>query len=270
MHLMFNSISLYYLGPQVEGLFGSQKFIFIYLASGIFSNVASYSFGIHGAGASGSIFGLIGLMVVYGHRLGGSFGGAIRQQMLIWAVAGFIYGFVMGADNVAHAGGFVAGAALAYVIPAEEPTLARSALIWNITAIVCALVVVASFGMVAKNYGNAQAESSIMQSFESAARLEDEFRRSANWKTPADGDPRELASRLRTAASSLNRYADLDSRSQQICARLVDLANKRAAALDAAGAGGAPVAEANNQEIQSAFEEYLAWWHAKRRELGLE
>src|SRR6185436_19765149 len=112
MHLLFNSSALYQIGPQVEELYSSQKFVFLYLATGVFSAFASFAFNIGGAGASGSIFGLIGLMVVYGYRQGGSYGKAIMRQMLTWAVIGFFFGMIIGANNVAHAAGFAAGAGL--------------------------------------------------------------------------------------------------------------------------------------------------------------
>src|ERR1041384_3910785 len=40
MHLLFNSMALYQIGPQVEELFGPAKFIFIYLATGIAAGIA--------------------------------------------------------------------------------------------------------------------------------------------------------------------------------------------------------------------------------------
>ena len=272
MHLMFNSMALYNVGPQVEALYGSQKFILIYLGTGIGSNIVDFSFGVTGAGASGAIFGLIGLLAVYGHRQGGSFGNGLRRQMLIWAALGVGLGFIMGFDNYAHIGGFIAGAAMAYVIPAEEPTIARSALIWNITAIACALVVVASFAMVAKNYGNSQKKAAIYRSYESVARLEKAFIKGFKWKLPGDGDPQALATQLRTAASGVSRVSEIDGQSNEICGRLVDMAGKRAALLDSAKTNPAAITESNSNygEVDAAFKEYLAWWQGKTRELGIE
>ena len=107
MHLMFNSSALFSIGPQVEAIFGSKKFVFAYVATGIASGIASLLFLPGGtAGASGAIFGLIGLMAVYGYRLGGSFGRALTRQMLIWAGIGIMFGFFIGANNVAHVGGW--------------------------------------------------------------------------------------------------------------------------------------------------------------------
>jgi rhomboid protease GluP len=273
MHLMFNSLALYNVGPQVEALYGSQKFILIYLGTGIISNIVDFSFGIQGAGASGALFGLIGLLAVYGHRQGGTFGNALRRQMLIWAAFGIVLGFMFGWDNYAHIGGFIAGAAMAYAITAEEPTIARSALIWNITAIACALVVVASFAMVAKNYGNSQRKAAVGRSYGSVQRLAIVLDSAFNWRgRPEDGDPQALATKLRTAASGVERIPDIDTQLSDICRRLVDQAGRRAALLDAAKTNPEALRESNSNhgELDAAIKDYRAWLESKARELGIE
>jgi rhomboid protease GluP len=154
IHLLFNSFALYQIGPLVEETYGSQKFIFLYLATGLVSNIGSYLFLVNGAGASGSIFGLIGLMAVYGYRQGGPFGRGLMRQMLIWAAFGLMMGFSMSnVDNVGHIGGMVAGAALGFAVRPSEPSTARGALAWNAAAVGSAALVAISFVMVAMNYG---------------------------------------------------------------------------------------------------------------------
>ena len=112
--------------------------MFAYVATGIASGIASLLLLPGGtAGASGAIFGLIGLMAVYGYRLGGSFGRALMRQMLIWAGIGIMFGFFIGANNVAHVGGFIAGGALGFVLAPDAPTTASSAVRWNGAAIGC-------------------------------------------------------------------------------------------------------------------------------------
>src|SRR6185436_18242682 len=157
MHLMFNSSALFSIGPQVEGTFGSQKFVFAYVGTGTTSAFASYLFlPNQTAGASGAIFGLIGLMAVYGYRLGGSFGRAVMRQMLIWAGIGIVFGFFIGANNVAHIGGFIAGGALGFVLAADSPSIASSAARWNGTAIACIGLVAISFVMAGRVFGTEQ------------------------------------------------------------------------------------------------------------------
>ena len=152
IHIMFNSLALYQIGPLVEEVYGSQKFIFIYVVTGLASSLCSYVFQINGAGASGAIFGLIGLMAVYGYRLGGSAGRALMRQMLIWAAFAVIVTF-SSANQVAHIGGFIAGAAMGFLIKGEHPATSRETLAWNAAAICSALLVVVSFVMIAVHYG---------------------------------------------------------------------------------------------------------------------
>ena len=194
--------------------------------------------------------------------------------MLIWAVIGIGLGFVMGWDNYAHIGGFIGGAGLAYIITAEEPTVARSALIWNIIAITCALVVVVSFGMVAKNYGNSQRKEALRRSYNSVQRLEGALIPAFKWRgRPEDGDSQVLASRLRTAASGVERVSGIDDpRADEVCKRLVDLAGKRAAVLDEAKTNLQAITPENSnyRDVEVALDNYLAWWEARAEEIGLK
>ena len=58
-------------------------------------------------GASGSIFGLLAALIVFGRKGGHS---ALSAQLWQWAVLMFVMGFVMqGVNNWAHLGGFAGG-----------------------------------------------------------------------------------------------------------------------------------------------------------------
>ncbi len=152
VHLLFNCIALQQIGPQVEAIYGARKLISLYVAMGVLSSVCSYAFGINGAGASGAIFGLIGVMAVHGWRIGGPTGRALMQQMLTWAAFSVIATLGIG-NQAAHVGGFVSGAAFALVIEAAPPVMTRAARAWTVAAICSAALVVVSFGMVAAHYG---------------------------------------------------------------------------------------------------------------------
>ena len=127
LHLLFNLYALYFLGPQVEGLFGHRRFTAIYLIGGLFGSLASYAFvNSDSAGASGAIFGLVGALTVYFLRYRDQFGArakSILQNMVVIIVINFIFGLSSpGIDNWGHLGGLVGGALVAWgLIPRYLP-----------------------------------------------------------------------------------------------------------------------------------------------------
>lgn len=65
-HLAVNCLSLYSIGPSVEKWFGKDRFIALYLTSGLLGNVASYCFlPLPSIGASGAVFGLLGALAFF-------------------------------------------------------------------------------------------------------------------------------------------------------------------------------------------------------------
>jgi len=121
MHLLFNSYALFAFGMEVERLYGSGRFLAIYLLAGLGGSLISFAFGPNlSAGASGAIFGLLGTMVAYFRRHRETFGAWGRQRLVnLLGVAGLnlVLGFtVPGIDNLAHLGGMVSGAILGWAL----------------------------------------------------------------------------------------------------------------------------------------------------------
>lgn len=277
MHLMFNSSALFSIGPQVEGIFGSQKFVFAYVGTGTASAFASYLFLPAGtAGASGAIFGLIGLMAVYGYRQGGSFGRALMRQMLIWAAIGIMFGFFIGANNVAHVGGFVAGGALGFVLEPDAPSVARSAIRWNAAAIACVAVVAVSFVMAGRVYGAEQEKDNQRETLTRRFERAREFAQAVgNAGDSIDGSFKlnlapggvtriravEMASEFRRIAGDLEKTPAIDDRSSAIRNRLIELLKNRATAFDQAVSDSmiAAAITADRQAFTAVFNEYREW-----------
>jgi len=277
MHLMFNSSALFSIGPQVEGVFGSQKFVFAYVGTGTASAFASFLFLPNdSAGASGAIFGLIGLMAVYGYRQGGSLGRALMRQMLIWAGIGIMFGFFIGANNVAHVGGFVAGAALGFVLAPDGPSTASSAHRWNAAAIGCVALVAVSFAMAGRVYGAEQEKASqretVVRRYERAREFAEAVGKAGGSieasfdlkrEPPAATRNRvvEIAADLRSIAGELDKAPTIDDRSAAIKNRLVELINKRATAFDQAvnDAMIAAAVSSDREAFTAAFNEYSDW-----------
>jgi rhomboid protease GluP len=128
LHLLFNMYALFQLGIQVEATYGPRRFVAIYLLSGVSGAVFSYMFtnGLS-AGASTSIFGLFGALVVYFYKHRELFGRMGQQQLVnlgVILLINVIYGLSPGAsvDNWGHAGGFIGGVILAwFMCPRYEP-----------------------------------------------------------------------------------------------------------------------------------------------------
>lgn len=121
MHLLFNSYALFIFGMEVERLYGSTRFLAIYLLAGLWGSLASFAFGPElSAGASGAIFGLLGTMLAFFRRHRETFGDWGRQRLLnLWGVAVFnlVLGFtVPGIDNLAHLGGLLSGVLLGWLL----------------------------------------------------------------------------------------------------------------------------------------------------------
>ena len=158
LHLFFNSYALWMVGPQVEKLYGSARFVLLYVLTGVAGVVGSYFYhpDVISAGASGAIFGLFGVLAVFGLKYRKTippfFKKAVGAGVVPVIVINLIIGFSIPAiDNSAHISGLLAGALLALLIPFHEPGAETGrGLITAQAAIV--LVVCASFYQAARNY----------------------------------------------------------------------------------------------------------------------
>jgi rhomboid protease GluP len=121
LHITFNMLAVYQVGPLVERLFGPYRFFLIYTLSGLFGALVSTLMGTHlTVGASGAIFGLMGALIYYGHRIGEL---PRFLPILRWAVINFLLGMVTSqVDNWGHAGGFAGGVliTMAFMVPQDR------------------------------------------------------------------------------------------------------------------------------------------------------
>ena len=122
LHIVFNMWVLMDLGPQIEELYGSARFLFIYVVCGIGGYVLSSAFWHFSVGGSGAIVGLIGVMLALttgrqsiGMRM-------LRSQLIRWLIYLAIWGLVVpGIDNYAHAGGLATGFILGKIMTDRPP-----------------------------------------------------------------------------------------------------------------------------------------------------
>jgi membrane associated rhomboid family serine protease len=158
LHIIFNSYALWIVGPQVEKLYGSARFVILYILTGIAGVAGSYLFHPFSisAGASGAIFGLFGVLLVFGIRYRESippfFKRAVGTGVLPVILLNLVIGFTIpGIDNSAHIGGLLGGAVLAALVPFQKPGAPEIPIFRAVQMTLLALVALCFFN-VAKNY----------------------------------------------------------------------------------------------------------------------
>jgi membrane associated rhomboid family serine protease len=188
LHLLVNMYSLWMIGPYVEKLYGSAKFVFFWVLTGIAGVVASYltvrpslatgslsrfifKFSDDpSAGASGALFGLVGVLFVFGikfrRELPEGFKRAFGTGLLPIIVLNLFIGFIGRRliDNAAHLGGMFAGAALALVVQYRRPGEGQgNPLVWRVLQIAALLVVALSFVKVVQHFNKPQLQHQVTQ-----------------------------------------------------------------------------------------------------------
>ncbi len=159
LHIGMNTWAFLDLGPPLEELYGSARYLFLYVATGIIGYVFSTAVDIAlrrpgaSVGASGAIMGLLGLYLAVSGRRGGAYFQSIRRQMLQWVVIIFAFGFLMGGiDNAAHLGGLASGYLFGRIFADREPADAIERRRAILLALAALLVVVGSFAEMILHY----------------------------------------------------------------------------------------------------------------------
>ncbi|WP_243290557.1 rhomboid family intramembrane serine protease [Bacillus sp. FJAT-47783] len=126
LHLLMNSFALYYIGVAVEKMYGSLRFLFIYLFAGITGTIASFVFSpAISAGASGAIFGLFGSLLLLGLLKPNLFFRTIGPNILIVIAINLSLGFAIpNIDNAGHIGGLIGGFVAALIV--QLPKMSRN------------------------------------------------------------------------------------------------------------------------------------------------
>jgi rhomboid protease GluP len=116
IHLALNMFVLLSSGAVIERLFGSVRFLLLYLCAGLSGSMASLLWNpvVNSAGASGAIFGIFGGLLAFVANPRNGVPAAImneqRNNVLFFAMYNLAFGFAhSGIDNAAHVGGLVGG-----------------------------------------------------------------------------------------------------------------------------------------------------------------
>ena len=129
LHIAFNSYALLQVGILVEYVYGSARFLVIYLTALVAGGLAAYYWTIGSdvatAGASGAIMGVFGAMGVLGFKIPHA-RSALLQSALFPIVLTLGNGLRPGSNisNAGHVGGLIAGVLIAAVMtPARAAAL---------------------------------------------------------------------------------------------------------------------------------------------------
>ncbi len=151
LHIGFNMMVLLDVGPVVEELYGSARYLFVYIFTGMFGFALSMFF--HPAvGASGALMGLIGVMIAVTTKRGGAAMKALRSRLISWVVTIFVMGYFLNADNYAHFGGLAAGFILGKLMADREPQNPSERNRAYLLGWIAGLVTVASFVLMYMHY----------------------------------------------------------------------------------------------------------------------
>ena len=177
-HVLINMYGLWIIGPWVEKLYGSAKFVAFWVATGVAGVLASYLTVIPGAnpgligsfliktgdqvpsaGASGALFGLVGVLFVFGLKyrrelpegFKRAFGTGMLPVILLNLGIGFLGRNII--DNAAHLGGLLSGAALASFVSYKRPGKPTGVtIVWRVLQIAALILVLTCFAMAARHF----------------------------------------------------------------------------------------------------------------------
>jgi rhomboid protease GluP len=122
-HVAFNMWALYVNGLLAERIFGSSRYLLIYLVAGAGGSLASLLWHpvVNGAGASGAIFGVLGALIAFFVKKEGGVPASVIKPQLTSASVFVAYSLLnaaryAGIDNAAHIGGLVCGFVMGFLL----------------------------------------------------------------------------------------------------------------------------------------------------------
>ena len=153
LHIVFNMWVLMDIGPMVEELYGSARYLFLFVATGAAGYLLSSFLGHLSVGASGALLGLIGVLLAATTGRKNLAAQALRSALIRWLIYIGVLGFIFsGTDNAAHFGGLVAGYLLGRLmvdrLPADVSERRRADMLgWiaGIAVVVCFVFMVLSY-----------------------------------------------------------------------------------------------------------------------------
>ena len=293
LHVLVNMYSLWMLGPYVEKLYGSAKFTVFWVLTGIAGVVGSYLTVVPelatnslarfifkpgdgpSAGASGALFGLVGVLFVFGikfrRELPEGFKRAFGTGMVPIIVINLVIGYAGRGyiDNAAHLGGLLSGAALAAFVQYRRPDQhSRTTTVWRVLQILALSIVVISFYKVVRNFNKPlPIPSSMLHTVDPAEQLRVQYFASISRAQEAVSAliHEQDSSTLGSAMQILNQTSVPDPPSAELRDRLVKIMGQMVESTAASGASkdgprrSGPLDPKLIEEYDKWQKDYEAW-----------
>ncbi|HEX9140476.1 MAG TPA: rhomboid family intramembrane serine protease [Steroidobacteraceae bacterium] len=132
LHILLNMWAFWNIGPLAERLFGSRRFLVLYVFAGLCGSEASllWNPAVNSAGASGAIFGVLGGLLAFmlnpKTKIPASVSASQRNSALAFIAYNLINGVShAGIDNACHIGGLIGGLAMGWLLSQPLDAAAR-------------------------------------------------------------------------------------------------------------------------------------------------
>jgi rhomboid protease GluP len=152
LHIGFNMFALFDLGPLVESLYGPAKFITAYFVTGACGFALSSAAGHLSLGASGALFGLLGMMASYAMHRRDAAAQQMRSQIFRWIFYALIWSLLPGIDMFAHVGGLISGFVFGRLAGDDPPFSETAIRFWQVIQTLVILVAVGCFVLMARSH----------------------------------------------------------------------------------------------------------------------
>lgn len=244
IHLLLNNYALWIIGQEIERIYGSARFVVIYLATGILGSLGSYAFNPQAtsAGASGAIFGLFGAMATFAFKyrkeIPEPLSREIKRRILPVIAINLVFGFLVRiVDNAAHIGGLLSGITLAVLVPYKRPGERATPLVWRGLQVISLAMILVCFVEAFRNYNGphlslsnltASSGSSVEAYFERMQEANRALGESLNMMaTLPEGnsavEARPAFEAVEKGIRAINRAPQIDPEASQYRGRLLDL-----------------------------------------------
>jgi len=138
IHIGFNCYAASVLSATTEVHLGPKRTVSLITVSQLGAAFATwfwyyhlYKETVYTVGASGWVSGLLGYAIVYTWAMGPA-GATYRRQLTQWAIYILGFGYFMGANNVAHIGGAVAGATVGFIYNRRGRVTKAEVIAWDV------------------------------------------------------------------------------------------------------------------------------------------